>query len=109
MLTSTTPGMRSMRPGIWASLTTGLLLAEEVVEGLAAADQPGPAVGDEHRGRPRDGIVVGAHRERVGARGGNGPQGAPVRLRAPPPPPHPPAPPPGASAAGAPPAGGLSS
>src|SRR5213078_4266467 len=55
----------------------------EVVHGLAPADQPRLAVPDEHRRRPRHGVVVRAHCERVRAGGGNGEQVAAAWLRKP--------------------------
>src|SRR6476620_10527502 len=80
MLTSTTPGIRSSRPGMCASLATRLFLAKEIVEALAAPDHPRVPVGDEHCGGEGDGVVVRAHREGVGARGGHGEQVAAARL-----------------------------
>src|SRR4051794_5192662 len=80
MLTSTTPGIRSSRAGMEASLAIGRLLAQQVVNRLALAHEARAAVGDEHGGRPRDGVVVRAHGERVGARRGDGEQVASLWL-----------------------------
>src|SRR5580765_74321 len=80
MLTSTTPGIRSSRPGMCASLATRLFLAKEIVEALAAADHSCVPVADQHGGRAWDGVVIRAHREGVGARRGHGEQVAAPRL-----------------------------
>src|SRR6476646_10936133 len=80
MLTSTTPGIRSSRPGMGASLATRLFLAKEIVEALAATDRSRVPVGDHHGGREWDGVVVRAHREGVGAGRGHGEQVAAERL-----------------------------
>ena len=54
---------------------------ELVLDGLAAADEAGLAVGHDHGGGTRDGVVVRAHPECVGARGRHGQELSAAGLR----------------------------
>src|SRR3954468_17656300 len=80
MLISTTPGSLLTRSGIELSLAERVLETEQVLDGLAAADQACLAVRDEDRSGAGDRVVVRAHPERVGAGCRHGEQVAAARL-----------------------------
>src|SRR3954451_24752934 len=58
---------------------TSGLRPQQVVDRLAAADQPRTALGGEHGGGAGDAVVIRRHSERVGPRRRNGEQVAAAR------------------------------